>query len=58
MSGMYRIAFECEALNHHPEWTNMFNILDITLTTHDVNGLTELDFKLAKAINIILEVEE
>ncbi|WP_299064613.1 4a-hydroxytetrahydrobiopterin dehydratase [uncultured Polaribacter sp.] len=58
MSAMNRIAFECEALNHHPEWTNIYNTLDITLTTHDANGVTELDFKLAKAINIIVEVEE
>ncbi len=58
MSAMNRIAFECEALNHHPEWTNVYNTLDITLTTHDVNGVTELDFKLAHAINKIVEVEE
>ena len=58
MSAMNRIAFECEALNHHPEWTNVYNTLDITLTTHDEGGVTELDFKLAKAINNIVEVEE
>ena len=58
MSAMNRIAFECEALNHHPEWTNNYNTLDITLKTHDANGVTELDFKLAEAINIIVEVEE
>ena len=45
MSAMNRIAFECEALNHHPEWTNVYNTLDITLTTHDAGGVTELDFK-------------
>lgn len=58
MSAMNRIAFECEALNHHPEWTNIYNTLEITLTTHDAGGVTELDFKLAKAINKIVEVEE
>ena len=58
MSAMNRIAFECEALNHHPEWTNIYNTLDITLTTHDAGGVTELDFKLAKAINKIVEVED
>ena len=58
MSAMNRIAFECEALNHHPEWTNIYNVLEIKLTTHDSEGVTELDFKLAKAINIIVEVEE
>ena len=58
MSAMNRIAFECEALNHHPEWTNIYNTLDITLTTHDAGGVTELDFKLAAEINKIVEVEE
>lgn len=58
MSAMNRIAFECEALNHHPEWTNVYNTLDISLTTHDSGGVTELDFKLAQAINRIVEVEE
>ena len=58
ISAMNRIAFECEALNHHPEWTNVYNTLDITLTTHDAGGVTELDFKLAAEINKIVEVEE
>ena len=58
MSAMSRIAFECEALNHHPEWTNIYNTLDIKLTTHDANGVTILDFKLASFINQIVEVKE
>jgi len=58
MSAMNRIAFECEALNHHPKWTNVYNTLDITLTTHDADGVTELAFKLATAINKIVEVKE
>jgi 4a-hydroxytetrahydrobiopterin dehydratase len=58
MSAMNRIAFECEALNHHPEWTNIYNTLDIKLTTHDANGVTLLDFKLASIINQIVEVKE
>ena len=58
MSAMNRIAFECEALNHHPEWTNIYNTLDIKLTTHDANGVTILDFKLASIINQIVEVKE
>lgn len=58
MSAMNRIAFECEALNHHPEWSNVYNILEIKLTTHDADGVTELDFALAKAIDKIVEVEE
>lgn len=58
INAMQRIAFECEALNHHPEWTNVFNVLDIKLTTHDVGGVTELDLKLAETIDSIIEVEE
>ena len=58
MSAMNRIAFECEALNHHPEWKNIYNTLDIKLTTHDANGVTLLDFKLAGIINQIVEVQE
>jgi len=57
-SAMSRIAFECEALNHHPEWTNVYNILTISLTTHSANGITEKDFKLAEAIESIVEPED
>ena len=57
-SAMSRIAFECEALNHHPEWSNAYNVLKVTLYTHEVNGVTEKDFKLAKAIDQIVEPEE
>jgi 4a-hydroxytetrahydrobiopterin dehydratase len=58
MSAMNRIAFECEALNHHPEWTNIYNVLEIKLNTHQINAVTELDFKLLEAIHKIVEVEE
>jgi len=57
-SAMSRIAFECEALNHHPNWTNVYNTLNISLSTHDANGVTEKDFQLAEAIERIVEVEE
>jgi 4a-hydroxytetrahydrobiopterin dehydratase len=57
-SAMSRIAFECEALNHHPNWTNIYNKLNISLSTHDANGVTEKDFKLAEAIEDIVEVED
>ncbi|MBE9490905.1 MAG: 4a-hydroxytetrahydrobiopterin dehydratase [Bacteroidetes bacterium] len=57
-SAMSRIAFECEALNHHPNWTNVYNKLHISLSTHDANGVTVKDFKLAEVIETILEVEE
>ena len=57
-SAMSRIAFECEALNHHPDWSNVYNVLTISLTTHSANGVTEKDFKLAKAIEDIVEPDE
>ena len=54
MSAMNRIAFECEALNHHPEWTNVYNTLDITLTTHDAGGITKNDVDLARILNSLI----
>ncbi|MDX1470335.1 MAG: 4a-hydroxytetrahydrobiopterin dehydratase [Flavobacteriaceae bacterium] len=57
-SAMSRIAFECEALNHHPNWSNTYNVLTISLSTHDADGVTEKDFKLAEAIENIVEVQE
>lgn len=57
-SAMSRIAFECEALNHHPDWSNTYNVLTISLSTHSANGVTNKDFKLAEAIEAIVEVEE
>ncbi|MDX1270410.1 4a-hydroxytetrahydrobiopterin dehydratase [Bizionia paragorgiae] len=57
-SAMSRIAFECEALNHHPDWTNSYNILKISLHTHEVDGVTLKDFKLAEAIELIVEEED
>lgn len=52
---MTRIAFEAEALQHHPNWGNVYNELEISLSTHDAKGVTEKDFKLAKAIENIIE---
>jgi len=57
-SAMSRIAFECEALNHHPDWTNVYNVLSISLSTHDAGGVTNKDFQLAEAIEQIVEVQE
>jgi 4a-hydroxytetrahydrobiopterin dehydratase len=56
-SAMSRIAFECEALNHHPTWSNTFNELKISLSTHVSNGVTNHDFLLVKAIETIVEEE-
>lgn len=48
---MSDVAIEAERLDHHPEWTNVWNRMDIVLTTHSAKGLTELDEALATYIN-------
>ena len=54
-SVMTRIAFECQAQGHHPNWGNVYNNLTISLSTHDADGVTEKDFKLARTIEDIVE---
>ncbi|KJJ38155.1 MULTISPECIES: 4a-hydroxytetrahydrobiopterin dehydratase [Aequorivita] len=53
-SAMTRIAFEAEKLQHHPEWSNVYNSLEIYLSTHDADGVTEKDFELAKIIDNLI----
>jgi len=48
---MTRAALTAERMNHHPEWFNVWNRIDVTLSTHDAGGLTELDIKLAAAMD-------
>ncbi len=50
---MTRVALAAEKLDHHPEWLNVWNRVEITLSTHDAGGLTERDIKLAKIIDKI-----
>lgn len=50
-SFMSRIALLAEKMDHHPEWFNVYNKVDITLTTHDAGGVSEKDIKMAKKIN-------
>ena len=48
---MARVALAAEKLDHHPEWFNVYNRLDVVLATHDADGVTELDVSLAKIID-------
>ncbi|XP_056141271.1 pterin-4-alpha-carbinolamine dehydratase 2-like [Lampris incognitus] len=50
---MSRVALQAEKMNHHPEWFNVYNKVQITLTTHDCGGLSQRDIKMAKFIDKI-----
>ena len=50
---MTRVAMYAEKWNHHPEWSNVYRKVEVTLTTHDVDGLTDLDIKLARQMEAI-----
>lgn len=50
---MSRAALYAEKWNHHPEWTNTYNRVTVTLTTHDVGGLSQLDAKLARKMDAL-----
>ena len=48
---MTRIALAAEAMNHHPDWSNSYNKVDVTLSTHDAKGLTRRDIELAQRMD-------
>lgn len=52
---MTQSAIIAEKIDHHPEWSNVYKTVEVTLATHDVDGLTDLDFKLAKAMDKIAQ---
>ena len=49
-SFMTAVALVAEKMDHHPDWTNVYNTVDVTLSTHSAGGLTEKDVALAKAM--------
>lgn len=50
---MTRAALVAEKMDHHPEWSNVYKTVEVTLSTHDAGGLTELDIKLAETMDRI-----
>ncbi len=50
---MTRVALVAEAMNHHPDWTNVYRTVDVTLSTHDAGGVTRLDMRLAAAMDAL-----
>jgi 4a-hydroxytetrahydrobiopterin dehydratase len=50
-SWMTAIALHAEKLDHHPEWSNIYNKIGVVLSTHDSNGITKLDIKMATIMN-------
>jgi 4a-hydroxytetrahydrobiopterin dehydratase len=51
---MTQLAMTAEKINHHPEWANVYRTVDIFLTTHDISGVSELDFILLKKIESLI----
>ncbi len=52
---MSRVAMVAEKLDHHPEWSNVYKTVEVTLSTHSAGGVTELDIKMAQAMEKFAE---
>ncbi|MFQ6547145.1 4a-hydroxytetrahydrobiopterin dehydratase [Aestuariibius sp. 2305UL40-4] len=52
---MSKAALWAEKMNHHPEWSNVYKTVEVTLTTHDADGVSELDIKLAKKMDALAQ---
>lgn len=55
MKFMVTAAPAIDALNHHPEWTNVYNTVEVHLSSHDVGGVTDRDFELAELLETFVE---
>jgi 4a-hydroxytetrahydrobiopterin dehydratase len=55
---MTKVALLAERMNHHPEWSNVYGIVAVDLTTHEVHGLSERDFALAAKMNALYDDSE
>ena len=53
---MTRVALAAEKMDHHPEWTNVYNKVDVVLSTHSAQGVTELDVKLARKMDLFAKL--
>ncbi len=51
---MTQAAIIAEKMNHHPEWSNVYRTVEVTLTTHDANGLSDLDIALARKMDALI----
>ncbi|EED31756.1 4a-hydroxytetrahydrobiopterin dehydratase [gamma proteobacterium NOR5-3] len=54
---MTSVAIVAEKLNHHPEWFNVYRTVDVTLTTHDTGGLSDLDLRLAERMDELVDAK-
>ena len=55
---MRQVATAAEQANHHPEWSNVYNKVEINLVTHEVDGISSRDFELAQTIELILKTDK
>lgn len=53
---MVQVAMKAEKMDHHPEWLNVYNRVDVTLTTHSANGVTQLDIDLARHMDVLADL--
>ena len=49
---MSKVALIAQSIDHHPEWSNVYNTVSVDLSTHDAGGITKLDFELARKIDL------